>query len=309
MLPSLRCLFGRALLVALGLSGATLGSSRAAAQNVKLVGAQKPRVDTELLGTTPYNRFQLVTRSLLGDGTEITGPTAHLVEVSASLKVADEWAIGAVIPFGMMTAGLVGSDQGLLGNVGVGVSWGKNLPLGDSRAHWISFGVGIDALLPTAPGDSGANAAPSVAAAIRAESPYYYLPAFGALVTRFTISLSMFENLLRATGELRYVNGFLIEESDPYVGLSGGFGELAVRPVQPLEIYARIGVTQQVSGTGSIEPPLTITPGVRFQPTDNLVLGLFAGFNVETSDAFTIGLEVGGLVDSETKRSGWLGDD
>lgn len=273
-----------------------------------LTPAETPRVTRDLIDPAASSRFEVATRSLIGDAQSLPGEgSAHMLELSAYFEVAPTLAITARAPVAYVSSGLVGSDEGVIGNLSGGLLKSGHSRVSEDTEAYLRFAGGLDIYLPTAPGDKGPSEAPSLLAALRAGAPQNYLPSFLAARGRF--HLGYLEGPLMLSSELHLTQGFFTGDSAPAITILTGIGQFAYDASDSVSLSLRASASRQIIGDGTVAPPVQITPGVRFMTSRNSALGVFCSLNFEQATAVIIGLDFGVVVFPDQTRPGDLGDE
>ena len=268
--------------------------------------AEFPRPSLDLMDTAPASRFQLTTRSLIGDGNSIPGEgSAHTFELSSYLSLGNGWAVIGYLPTAYVSSGLIGRDEGFVGNIGAGVLQTFHFKLGEGVRDWFLIGWGLELFAPTMSDNMSPQGGPSLLASLRTAAPQLYLPAFFSTRTRFQVGF--LSGRFRLLSEFHAVTGFFVAEPNGHASLLTVLGLAAVELTKSVDFYVHAASTTQASGESTIEPPFMLSPGFRFRIGDRFSLGTFTSINFESTTALIVGFDLAFVLPSERKRQGFLG--
>ena len=250
---------------------------------------RNPVLSTQLMDHRGLTRFHYTTRTTFTDGQDVFSSSfAWAHELRAAVRFTEGLAAMVILPFGM--AKIEGtSDQAFLGNLTIGIGGGARIYGEPTDALTMSLGGEVDAHLPTTTGtkDPAGAAAASYVAAIRGYETQLFVPKLTSFRARG--SWSLYYQDLRASLEVSLIPAIL---DSKLVMLMGGAARISYLVADVAEPFVEVGMTRQVSGPGEIQPPLVLSPGVRFRVAEIFDPALFLSINFEAPTALMLGVDL-----------------
>lgn len=234
-------------------------------------------------------RAHFVTRALFSDGERVfSGSTASAYEVRAHLRLAPGIALGAVIPFGVVT-GHQGVTRSVFGNAALGFSLGGD-PI-QAGSTWLRFAGGLEAYAPTSVSSDATTHALGFMAALRSYEPQLFIPRTVAVRLRGQGEVTV--SVVSIAAELGLVPaGTLVSGDSGFFMLLEAAGRLTVAASKAVEPFVEAGGSVALGGVGELKPPFMITPGIRFHIADVFAPALFASFNFVEGSAVMFGIDL-----------------
>lgn len=248
---------------------------------------------TDFLDPSGYTRLHATTRATFTDGqSAFSSASTWALEGRAHFDFGGGFSGHALVPFAIIARDLFGTDI-YFGNVQAGVSFGA-LAYEDPQ-FILRWAVGLDATAPTAarPGDPGGAVRHSLVAAIRGRAPQLYVPRLGTVHARGHTDLQW--RSLTVDFELGVMPGYTLGAGGTALLLLSTQARVAWSATPAVEPYLELGVVRQIAGAGSVQPPLWVTPGVRFNINDFVHPSVFLSMNFEDATALVFGVDFAGL--------------
>lgn len=221
------------------------------------------------------------------------------------LQVGQGIALTAHVPFAYVSEGFDPSEQAVMGNASLGLIYGTHRPTGMKERLFL--GAAADVYFPTTPQDTSASASPSLlAAAVRGDAPQSFLPGFTSVRVRGHIGY--LSAPFKASAEAHIIPGLFTSESDPFALLGTASGQIGLE-FQQVDLYVRGTQSFQITGSGTVDPPFLLTPGIAVRPVKTVSLGLFSSINFEASTALIVGFELSFLNVESSSRTAFDEDD
>lgn len=243
-----------------------------------------PFVSLGMLDPNTYSGGQFVTRVSFAEGTDaFSGSSTWAHELKVNLSIGDGVGFRAVLPIGHIQPRR--GDDGFVGNVALGMLGGFDI------ADVVQVGIGVDAYLPSSPSvPITSSPRRGLISVLNPYEPQLWVPRL--LSTRGRLLVGHTKGPFHAGAEFGATLGTTVETPRSTVVLISGSALVSYTFRRRLEPFLEVAGTTQIAGTGQIDPPFMITPGVRLHASDFFDPAFFMSFNFVQGSAIIFGVDL-----------------